>query len=398
MAIIPLTDIIEIKDTKSKSGNVVSLEEISGEQSPMKAGERNLSAADFSQGEQRIQNRPSAMADLIQDPSTMQRLQEHPLGTILRTLAGGAELAEGVPASIGLDIQNRNFGKILPHLGEVLTGQRPAELGDILSNAGAPEGVSAIGGLLASVGAGGGGKAAGQIEQKVSAGIKKIAKYESELQQATKAKTALDTLRGTIGQAKTIAIKEVENAPTDLRWTTKSNKVLDAIKNPVYEVAFNKDGTLVQTVGNLDKIKTAVGELISSPKIWEEAPKTEIRDIKRFYGQINQVMKNAATKAGKPIDNALKNYDEFMDKYTLVNKTLVDNAGNAMGNKLKSTFKLAAEPAYKEAWKEVSKASPEIKEVMNSMKNRMLLGNLVKAGIGLGAVNEGVKFVKRQVR
>jgi hypothetical protein len=79
-----------------------------------------------------------------------------------------------------------------------------------------------------------------------------------------------------------------------------------------------------------------------------------------------------------------------MENYNTINDKLVDKYGNAMANKLKSTFKFMAEPAVKEAWKEVSKSSPEVKSVMNSMNRRELLGNLLKvtgaAAAGTGAV------------
>ena len=54
--------------------------------------------------EEKITQRPSAMADLIQDPTTLERFKQHPLGTSLRTLGGAYELAEGIPADIALKL------------------------------------------------------------------------------------------------------------------------------------------------------------------------------------------------------------------------------------------------------------------------------------------------------
>jgi hypothetical protein len=49
-----------------------------------------------------------------------------------------------------------------------------------------------------------------------------------------------------------------------------------------------------------------------------------------------------------------------------------------MGNRLKTAFRINAEPATKEAWKAVAQHSPEVKSVMNSMNRRELLGVLLK--------------------
>jgi len=105
-------------------------------------------------------------------------------------------------------------------------------------------------------------------------------------------------------------------------------------------------------------------------------------------------MRKAANRVGKPIDEALNNYHRFMINYNKVNKTLVDTAGEAMANKLKKTFMWTAEPAVKEAWKEVSRVSPEIKRVMKSQQTRRLLINLLK-GFGITeGVRRGARFIK----
>lgn len=74
----------------------------------------------------------------------------------LRAIGGGLEVAEGVPASIGLDLQRavktggKSITDIPSNLGKVFTGQRPAQFGDIFRGAGVPEPIAATGGLLAS--------------------------------------------------------------------------------------------------------------------------------------------------------------------------------------------------------------------------------------------------------
>jgi len=73
-----------------------------------------------------------------------------------RALAGAMEIAEGVPADIGLGFQRaretggKSIGQIPGDIWKTLKGERPAQLGDIYRGAGAPEGVAATGGFLAS--------------------------------------------------------------------------------------------------------------------------------------------------------------------------------------------------------------------------------------------------------
>lgn len=221
----------------------------------------------------------------------------------------------------------------------------------------------------------------------------KFGKFDNRLLQAEKAKVALKEVRNTFGNAIKVGIKEVADEATSFSFDVKkSSKIINAVKNPIYEVAFDKSGKVVQTVGNLNKVKEAVGDLISSPKIWEEAPKQELKLAKQFYGALSKEMKQVATKAGKPINEVLDTYHKFMIKYPLVKNSIMDSAGNAMGNKLRNAFKFGAEPAVKQAWKEIAKTSPELRQVMGSMGRRDLLKNLLKIGAVSEVLRRGSRF------
>lgn len=106
-------------------------------------------------GEQAIANRQSFID--VNRPITGKSFVGNPLGEGLRALGGGFEVAEGVPASIGMDLQKtvetggKSLTQIPQNIGKVLTGQRPAQFGDIYREAGAPEPVAATGGFLASL-------------------------------------------------------------------------------------------------------------------------------------------------------------------------------------------------------------------------------------------------------
>lgn len=216
--------------------------------------------------------------------------------------------------------------------------------------------------------------------------IRNIFKYNNALEQAQKSKIALDNTRTLLGKAKDIALQEVKDVPAKLDWSGNvSQKVVNAIKNPIYKVEFTEEGGVVNTIGNLDKVKSALQDLLTT-KDFVEAGNMEKRLIMQFTGRVRDTMVKAANNIGKPeLATALKDYHNFMDNYNLINDKLVNKYGNAMANKLKATFKWNAEPAVKEAWKEVSKASPEIKSIMGSMKRRELLGKLLKySGIATG--------------
>jgi len=103
----------------------------------------------------------------------------------LRAVGAGLEVAEGVPASVLLDLQRarqtggQSIKNIPSNIGKVFTGERPAQFGDVLRGANVPEPLAATGGLLASSSkftpSGAIGELMGKaIGRPISAGIKKI--------------------------------------------------------------------------------------------------------------------------------------------------------------------------------------------------------------------------------
>lgn len=75
----------------------------------------------------------------------------------LRALSGGMEVAEGVPADIGLGLQRaretggKSIIQIPSDIWKTLKGERPAQFGDIYRGAGAPESVASTGGFLTAM-------------------------------------------------------------------------------------------------------------------------------------------------------------------------------------------------------------------------------------------------------
>lgn len=241
------------------------------------------------------------------------------------------------------------------------------------------------------------GKAPGakQLGSAISGGVKKIFRYDNALKQAEKAKTSLDSLRSNLGKAKEIALSNTGDIPVDVNFSGNvSSKVINAIKNPVYGVEFTPEGGVVGNIRNLDKIKIALNDIVTA-KDFVEAGNMEKRQIMQFAGRLRDDMVNAANRAGKPeLGKALKGYHDFMERYGKINDHLVDKYGDAMANKLKATFKWSSEPAIKKAWKDVSKSSPEIKSVMNSMNRRELLKDLLAISGATAAIGASVKVIK----
>lgn len=218
--------------------------------------------------------------------------------------------------------------------------------------------------------------------------IKKIAKFDTASVQAKKAKTALDTVRTNLGKAKEIALMNTKDIPAEIDFSGNlSQKVINAIKNPIYKVDFTDEGGVVNNIGNLDKIKTALNDLVTT-KDFVEAGNMEKRQIMQFAGKIRNSMVKVADDAGKPeLGNSLKDYHEFMDNYNKINDHLVDKYGDAVADKLKSTFTLFKNAETKQAWKDVGVNSPELKSIMSSMQKRELLKRLLQTG----ATAEGVR-------
>lgn len=228
--------------------------------------------------------------------------------------------------------------------------------------------------------------------------VKPVMKWESSLQQAQKAKTSLDTLRTTLGKAKEIALSNTGDIPAEVDFSgNMSQKVINAIKNPVYQVEFTPEGGVVGNIRNLDKIKTALNDIVTT-KDFVEAGNMEKRQIMQFAGKVRNNMVSAANKAGKPeLGQSLKDYHDFMGNYNKINDHLVDKYGDAMANKMKAMFKPEAEQAVKESWKELSKTSPEIKGIMDSMNKRELMRGLLKKAGYAGAAATAYEGAKKAI-
>lgn len=103
-----------------------------------------------------IASRPSALEKPINPINLTPLGGSKMIPESIRALSGGMEVAEGIPADIGLGLQKaRETGgksvlQIPSDIFKTMQGKRPAQFGDIYRDAGAPEPLAATGGFLAS--------------------------------------------------------------------------------------------------------------------------------------------------------------------------------------------------------------------------------------------------------
>lgn len=238
--------------------------------------------------EEKISQRPSMLGELIKDPTTLSRFLKHPVGTSLRTAGGALELAEAIPADIGLALQAGKPGRIPSDIGKTLTGQRPAELGDVFRGVGTPEVLASTFGLLAS-------GAKGMPSELVSGGLVKGA---SKL-------TQLPKLVGSFGKpfiSKSLSIlsgiqeddivKAIDN-PNFLNkgWLkSERNVVSDMYKNeitPNIQNLQNKVKTIIPEVKNtLEDIKLTLNN--QPTRLSSTMKPGELDDVERWIDKLKK--------------------------------------------------------------------------------------------------------------
>lgn len=98
-----------------------------------------------------IGNRPSILKDAVNNPIDF---KQHPFKRSLQDIGATFEVLEGVPSSIGLDLQEGKPQNIIPNIKKVFSGERPAQRGDILRTLGVPEPIAATIGFMSGLGTG----------------------------------------------------------------------------------------------------------------------------------------------------------------------------------------------------------------------------------------------------
>lgn len=344
-----------------------------------------LARRELARREQQTQQQPAQQA---QQPNIIQQLLESGIAGPLGTSSGRQVMGNVVNSLASAPI--KSVGRAMQGVESLVTGKQPTNFTVPFPGGGVE--IKPATGFMDAVMPGvetGLMMASGPIAK----GVNKVMKFDNALIQAQKAKQALDTVRNTYGKAKDIALQEVKDLPVDFDWKKIPSMAKSKLANPDYAIEFTQEGGIVNTIGNLDKVKTALQDILTT-KDFVEAGNMSKRAVKQFAGQVRNAMVSTANKAGKPqLAKALNDYHNFMEDYELANNSLVDKFGNAMANKFKKTFQIASEPAVKEAWKNIGALEPEIKSIIKSRTNRELLKGLLATSTVGGGLELGKKAI-----
>jgi len=218
-----------------------------------------------------------------------------------------------------------------------------------------------------------GGQAVGRFmtKERHLPHIMKRGKYTKT--QAQTISDELEALRELIGTEKGKAVakvagKEVKGFKPDI-----PEKIYTKLKDPIYEIEFTESGAIKPTVGNLDKVKQAFGDMMSS-KDWLEAGNLTKQKISQAYGNVAESIKKAAPEVSGDIEA----YHQFMKRYPTVKKTVTTSKGEVAERPLRTAFKPGAEESTKESFRELSEMSPRLSEAVRNMRRFTGRQNLKK--------------------
>lgn len=331
--------------------------------------------------DQQIQSRPSAMADLIKNPTTL----KHPVGAALRTLGGAAELYRGVPASIALDLQKGRPQDIPSNLGKVLTGQRPAKYGDVYKGAGVPSALASGAGLYTDVVLSPGGTEgtiglAKGIKGLATGGIKNIGKLKPIIYND---KFITDTASSIISKvnSKIEPLREMYKAvnkpfANQIVDSDTFNKALNVVPNKVKQDFIEAYGSGVldikgrpfSTVGNLQRMELELKDFITQPKFAdkisaieynfaEAAKKLKAIRLSQLPEEAQKVIRGLDGKFGE----AIKISDELLPK-------LMDKNGKINTRYLFNTYKNPGEAGTRTYLDELKKVGINLTQEIKVMR------------------------------
>jgi hypothetical protein len=184
------------------------------------------------------------------------------------------------------------------------------------------------------------------------------------LNRAKQATQLLDETRSYLGKIKGEAVKQYGDMSIDVnklqsQIPTLPKNVLSALDDPIYAIEKLSDGSIKPTVSNLDKVREALGDLMTSAQ-WEEATTKNKQLIKNTYGLLGRTIKETSPQIKEPIEN----YHRFMELYRNVNKTLRNTTGDVLEKRLRGTFTSGAERNYQIAWENMYKRYiPQLKQI-----------------------------------
>ena len=291
------------------------------------------------QAEQQISERPSAIQYLRQVAQQPQLAQQHPFRTAFSAIGAPFEAGESIPANIGLALQRGNLSQLPQQLLQGVTGERPAQMGDIYRASGvpaiqamaAPAGLLMTGGTrsLAQTGAtaklptaianivrrtttmpaelskqvlGFPARVTGKISKQV---IEKAGRMVDPLTEFPARKT-LEIRQGLIGSFRKLNDwygDQIEKLSKDLKGVLPTQQLADILKRRLQEV-----GVLDQ-MGNpipnqLDKITRAEREIFQTYEDLAKSlsPTADFKDVLSRLRHLKKVIRQTARQRNVPIN------------------------------------------------------------------------------------------------
>jgi hypothetical protein len=163
----------------------------------------------------------------------------------------------------------------------------------------------------------------------------------------------------------------------------------------IYDVKFLPNGSPVTTLRNMQNLKTAVSDYVTSPKQWEMHTKQQIGKIKGVYRKLRDIMVEAQPALKEP----LKAYHNYInDVYNYVKPIVKTSGGQIKEKSLRAAMRGGADIGKREALESLAKLSDKAKQalqVVQSSVRRETAKGLVKRYapyglIGAGGVGAGV--------
>ena len=203
--------------------------------------------------------------------------------------------------------------------------------------------------------------------------LPKVMKKYYLLERAKEATTHLDDLKSGFGSL----IGETLEMPSKLGIAnkevvvnaTKLSKQLGDLKlpksvtsrftDPIYKIDFLPDGSINPAVGNLQKVRQSLADMMTD-KAWEEAPNLIKDSIKNAYGIIGENMKQAVPE----LTGSLDAFHLFMeDIYKPVISKLV-RRGRVTEKPLRGAVQKGAEESTQEALEAFGNLSPRVSQIL----------------------------------
>ena len=227
-------------------------------QTSMKAGE-SLKAASSAPGyeqaqmqtEQDIASRPSSIGFLRDVAENPAMAAEHPFQTAFSALGAPFEAGESIPANVGLALQRGDVSQLPQELLQGMTGERPAQIGDVYRASGVPalQAMSASAGLLLTGGTGMNGLHQGSMNPGMRAAeevMRPALRMADMIQKPTRLGTRMS--EQVLGQVPMIAGKIGDTVVRPLR-----SKMLDPITQFPYRKSLELRQGMIRFFRNMNQ-------------------------------------------------------------------------------------------------------------------------------------------------